>query len=196
MFHAYVIRVIDENVLQLGCYAAWVTRYAPLYITGAGLCFNMRLRSKGLDIPRLECMIGPQTQIHVTDFQRLVRELHSAHISPFYIRANQIWLHKAFPPPRGNVLHAGKQMCVRTGWFTCICECMHVFMLLFVLQLMWSKFTKGDVRKTKCCCFLPTASHILCVCVCCLPLWGTIWLLTLAARTSFESGDIFGHLRV
>lgn len=95
----------------------------------------MRLRSKGLDIPRLECMIGPQTQIHVTDFQRLVRELHSAHISPFYIRANRIWLHKAFPPLRGNVLHAGKQMCVYVlaGFCVSVCECMHVFMCLLVL---------------------------------------------------------------
>lgn len=98
-----------------------MTRYSALYITGAGLCFNMRLRSEGLDIPRLECMIGPQTEIHVTDFQRLVRDLHSAHISPFYIRANCIWLH-TFPPPRGNVLHAGKQMCVYVlaGVYVCL----------------------------------------------------------------------------
>lgn len=85
------------------------------YITGPGLCFNKRLSSEGLDFPLLECTIGPQTQVHVTDFQRLVRELHSAHISTFYIRANRIWLHKA-----EGVLHAGKQMCALAGDYICL----------------------------------------------------------------------------
>lgn len=49
---------------------------------GEGPCFNMSPRSEGFDIPRLECMIG--LEIHVTHFQRLVRELHSDHISPFF----------------------------------------------------------------------------------------------------------------
>lgn len=61
---------------------------------GAGPCFNMSPRSEGFDIPRLECMIG--LEIHVTHFQRLVRELHSDHISPFFFTgADGIWLHKA-----------------------------------------------------------------------------------------------------
>lgn len=47
----------------------------------AGPCFNMSSRSECSDIPALECVIG--LEIHVTHFQRLVRELHSEHISPF-----------------------------------------------------------------------------------------------------------------
>lgn len=119
--NAYKIQAITESLM--GCCAAWVKRYSPLYITGAGLCFNMRLRSEGLDIPRLECMIGPQTQIHVTDFQRLVRELHSGHISPFYIRANRIWLHKAFPPPRGECFTCRQtDVCILAGVYVCLWE--------------------------------------------------------------------------
>lgn len=102
----------------------------------------MSPRSEGFDIPRVECMIG--LEIHVTHFQRLVRELHSDHISPFYIRANRIWLHKAFLPLRGNVLHAAKQMCVcKVLAVVQSSACMRLCMYLFVLQLICFKFSKG-----------------------------------------------------
>lgn len=57
----------------------------------------------------LEYSIGPQTEIHVTDFQRLVRELQSAHISAFY---KSIWLQVLFHFYRGGFYIFGKQMCI------------------------------------------------------------------------------------
>ncbi len=150
----------------------------------------MRLRSEGLDIPRLECMIGPQTQIHVTDFQRLVRDLHSAHISPFYIRANRIWLH-TFPPLRRNVLHAGKQMCVSAGWclrvFVSACKCLCVCLWCgwFAQNLPRGMMRKKNIIFNLCCFVLffnKGKSYPLSVCVhalVCLPLWGPIWVLQL-----------------
>ena len=135
IFHAHLFCGITSSGWIVCCMTDKIS--AP-YVT----CPSMRLRSEGLGIPRLECMIGPQTEIHVTDFQRLVRELHSAHISSFYMRANRIWLHTALPPPRGNVLHVGKQM------YVCVCVglCLQALFSLFslltkVYNLIWASLT-------------------------------------------------------
>lgn len=75
-------------------------------------------------------MIGPQTQIHVTDFQQLVTQLHSAHISPIYIRADRIRLHKAFLPLKGFYMTANRCVHVLAGLYMWLCDCESMFMSL------------------------------------------------------------------
>lgn len=137
--------------------------------------------SEGSDIPRLECMIG--LEIHVTHFQRLVRELHSDHISPFFFTgAGGIWLHKAlsflFFYSRGNVLHAGKQMCVCAcvyvcmRWLSstsaCVRACVFVYVCAAVGFKAWSKKYRLHVFLSK-----PRVYKLECVCRLWLELW--VW---------------------
>lgn len=65
------------------------------------------LRFHSFDIFQLECMNGPQPQIHGAACQRLVREMSSANISPVLYRGPI----RSGYTRRGNVWHAGKQMC-------------------------------------------------------------------------------------
>lgn len=90
LHHGRVMHLLAEAVLNRGVtvesphcqhtdnvYAVYSGRGAQ---GRGGPCFNMSRRSECSDIPALECVIG--LEIHVTHFQRLVRELHSEHISP------------------------------------------------------------------------------------------------------------------
>lgn len=139
LHHGRVMHLLAEAVLNRGVtvesphcqhtdnvYAVYSGRGAQ---GRGGPCFNMSRRLECSDIPALECVIGPE--IHVTHFQRLVRELHSEHISPFKQKKKKIRGQRDLVTQgtfsfsfsvllRGaNVSHAGKQMCACTN----LCDC-------------------------------------------------------------------------
>lgn len=87
----------------------------------------------------------PRLWLRDTGFQQLVRALHTAHISQFYMRANRLWLHKSFPVLRGMFY-------LRMNRCACTQMCKRRTSRLIQIGIVWGQgccdfFLTGGYRK-------------------------------------------------